>query len=415
MRFNFSNLEALFSSKDRQKGKSSRLVLKGMVIGRFFVIALIAHVILVALFGGKVLMSYFPAADSFEPTRSLLVLPESAPPPPPPATVQPTQTREVKVNARPAPETRRIVTRSPQSAMSAAAPDFAPEMKMKQIKVSTNLDRRIDEARKQRLAAAKDFQKDWKVKGRGRQIAAEFTIFEAKYQNGDWDCNPGAVPNLLRQIRQWSNDRIKAKEHPEVLDVGSDALFTLKPPFVYLTGHRDFTLTEAEIKNLRDYLLLGGCIWADSALAGRRSRFDVAFRREMKRVLPDRSFVEIPENHEIFDAYFQNLTLPAGMNHYREPVEMITVNDELAVIYTSNGYGHFWEARLDERDEVIRNTVWTGQSWDHVYGPHWHIGTVKSVLYRNYEQDSIIQSYRFSINVVAHLLTRYQDKFMAIR
>ncbi|MGA1530930.1 MAG: hypothetical protein ACO398_09320, partial [Kiritimatiellia bacterium] len=136
MRFNFSNLEALFSTKEGRQRLSRRILLKGVIVSRFFVIALIAHAILLAIFGGKVLMSYFPAADSFEPTRSLLVLPDAAPPPPPPTTVQPVQNREVKVNARPAPETRRIVTHSPASPMSAPAPDFAPEMKMKQIKVS---------------------------------------------------------------------------------------------------------------------------------------------------------------------------------------------------------------------------------------------------------------------------------------
>ena len=32
---------------------------------------------------------------------------------------------------------------------------------------------------------------------------------------------------------------------------------------------------------------MGGAIWGDNALPGWGSRFDVAFRREMKRVVPD--------------------------------------------------------------------------------------------------------------------------------
>ena len=90
--------------------------------------------------------------------------------------------------------------------------------------------------------------------------------------------------------------------------MGTDQLFTLKPPFVYLTGHKDFRLKDQEVKNLRDYLMLGGAIWADSALAGHRSRFDVAFRREMKRVFPDRDFAPVKLNHDLFDMWFENLT-----------------------------------------------------------------------------------------------------------
>ena len=63
-------------------------------------------------------------------------------------------------------------------------------------------------------------------------------------------------------------------------------------------------------------LLVGGCVWADSALAGRRSRFDMAFRREMKRVLPDRDFETVEDNHEMFDTFFDRISLPPGMNGY---------------------------------------------------------------------------------------------------
>jgi len=56
---------------------------------------------------------------------------------------------------------------------------------------------------------------------------------------------------MMLQIRAWSKDRIDAQVVPEVLDIGTDKLFTIKPPFVYLTGHKNFRLLDNEGKNLR--------------------------------------------------------------------------------------------------------------------------------------------------------------------
>jgi len=202
---------------------------------------------------------------------------------------------------------------------------------------------------------------------------------------------------------------------PEVLDIGTDKLFTLHPPFVYLTGHKNFRLADNEVKNLRDYLNVGGAIWGDSALAGRRSRFDIAFRREMKRVLPDRDFEIVSENHEIFDTFFDKIVLPTGMNYYHEPIEMINIGGKLAVLYTLNGYGHLWEARLNRDGKIeygLVNLAERGKkpAWRHVYGPHIG-GREGRIIYRNISNDTTRDTYKFGINVVVHLLTRYQREF----
>ena len=36
------------------------------------------------------------------------------------------------------------------------------------------------------------------------------------------------------------------------------------------------------------------------------------------------------------------------MNYYEEPLEAINIGGEIAVLYTPNGYGHFWETRLNK-------------------------------------------------------------------
>ena len=54
-----------------------------------------------------------------------------------------------------------------------------------------------------------------------------------------------------------------------------------------------------------------------------------------------------------------------------------------------------------------------GSNWGHTFGPHWS-GQYTDVVFRNYNHETVLDSYRFGINVVVHLLVRYQDKFMLL-
>jgi len=186
----------------------------------------------------------------------------------------------------------------------------------------------------------------WDPTGSGHM---RFPIYLAKYANGDWDCNhyfhdgnltSGCLPNLLAKVDEWSHGDLKGREI-KVVALDSPELIANPPPFVFFTGHKNFVLTEAEIANLRKYLQNGGAIWGDSAFSGDGSRFDVAFHREMKRVLPDPdlNFEPLPADHDIFiHARFQMDQMPKGMNYHADPIECINLGGKLAVIYTPNDY-----------------------------------------------------------------------------
>ena len=53
----------------------------------------------------------------------------------------------------------------------------------------------------------------------------------------------------------------------------------LSYPFLYLTGHGEFTLNEAEASNLKKFLNNGGFLLADACCGN--LEFDRAFRREL--------------------------------------------------------------------------------------------------------------------------------------
>ena len=89
----------------------------------------------------------------------------------------------------------------------------------------------------------------------------------------------GSLPNLLYLMSAWSKDKIKTNyKNVQAIKLDSDEIFSIKPPFIFLTGTRDFKLSDKEVENLQKYVRMGGCIWGDSSLPGLRSRFDMAFR-----------------------------------------------------------------------------------------------------------------------------------------
>lgn len=252
----------------------------------------------------------------------------------------------------------------------------------------------------------------------------EFTAFLGRYKDGNWNSTVrqangqivgGSLPNLLYCTSKWSKDRIKTNErNVKAIDLASDELFTAKPPFIFLTGTRDFTLTDKEVENLQKYIRCGGAIWGDSSVPGRRSAFDVAFRREMKRVLPDvdKEFEPLLADHPIFvQGYFKKVTaLPTGVNQYREPVEVMKWGGEVAIIHTLNDYGDMWQIGLDKNGQIDLSRDARGEYvamnatlWDQ-----------RGLYVRNLEQPSVEEAYKFGINMIFHLITRWENRTSAI-
>jgi hypothetical protein len=201
-------------------------------------------------------------------------------------------------------------------------------------------------------------------------------------------------------------DKVKA------IKLDSQELFSVKPPFIFMTGSKDFRLTDAEVENLRKYVRLGGAIWGDSSVPGRNSRFDLAFRREMKRVIPDKDkdWEELPKNHPLFDArqaYFPEvIAVPPGINFYKEPVYALKIYGEVAIIYTANDYGDMWQIGLlpDGKVDMGRNEKGQLVALNEV------IWSNRNIYLRNISEPSLDLTYKFGTNLVLHLLTRWDAK-----
>ncbi len=280
------------------------------------------------------------------------------------------------------------------------------------------------------LAALTEFT-DWKP-GNGtsadrglREQEFEFVAFLGKYQGGNWNSTVqvrnnevirGSLPNLLYYMSKTSANKIKTNERAvRVISLDSDELIAARPPFVFITGTRDFTLTAKEVENLRKYVRLGGAIWGDSSVPGKRSRFDIAFRREMKRVIPDvdKDFEPLPSNHPIYArGYYPNIKqAPAGMNYYSEPVYALKIFGEVAILYTANDYGDMMQVGLSPDGEV---DLGRDQSGSYV-ATNASIWDNRDIYMNNVTESSVKQSYEFGTNIVIHLLTRWEKIKSATR
>jgi hypothetical protein len=262
--------------------------------------------------------------------------------------------------------------------------------------------------------------KSWIVPGRPGFM--KFPIYIAKYADGDWDCNiylhdgqpaSGSLPNLMARIHDWSHGELDGREI-RIVDLASPEILNHPPPFIFFTGHKDFHLTAAEIDNLRKYLLIGGALWGDSAFAGDGSRFDVAFHREMKSVLPDKDlpFEDITLDHDIFArSRFVFTGVPAGMNRRADSLQCINFDGKIAVLYTPNDYSDMLTMLLQPglAENEARMDGWNHWTPDHPLFTNgflvWHAAS----YFRNYQPDSAMSAYKLSMNILFYLVHRYDD------
>ncbi len=415
------------------RSASARAFIERLSRSRFFTISVALHFVFVLVFGSVVLVKQAAPRTDFDDSTGSLV---AAAPPAAAEPIQPMDAPSVTTTAinTAAPINTLSVITTPTNTASAfalpAAPITAPTTGTSFAPESAPSTPRAPSFSGIPMAQAKSMAKftNWRTNGDsgsgvGHDRAFKFTAYLAKYAGGDWDSTvrltegkitTGSLPNLLFLLRKWSRNKIDATPDAVPLDLASDKLFTERPPFIFFTGHRDFVLTDTEVANLQKYLQLGGAIWGDSSLPGSRSRFDLAFRREMKRVLPDQNVVweTLPPDHPIFtQTYYPEIRqVPEGMNYYQEPVYALKLYGEVAVLYTANDYGDMWQVGLNERGEID----YSKDEYDHFVVINENLLFFRDVYFRNLQVKPLNNAYKFGTNIILHLLTRWEEKLRSV-
>jgi hypothetical protein len=182
----------------------------------------------------------------------------------------------------------------------------------------------------------------------GRFLAQEFPIYRGSTRSGDvfrfaavkykgsWDVNPALQNTLQQGLKTNTNIDVDFSPHAVTLDDPAAGNY----PLLFMTGHYDFRLSDAEREGLARYLQRGGMLVATSA-AGLKP-FDRAFRRELKKALPGSDLIRLTPTHALFSGGWNSIDkityTPATLkdNPDLEHPEFygLFLDNRLAVLYT---------------------------------------------------------------------------------
>tara|TARA_Y100000589_G_scaffold61922_1_gene53154 strand:- start:423 stop:1148 length:726 start_codon:yes stop_codon:yes gene_type:complete len=182
-----------------------------------------------------------------------------------------------------------------------------------------------------------------------------FQIGLIQYEPGDWNSDQSALTELIKFIKLNTNIPIRTinRDIDLKLKIGSNHFYKTK--YLYMTGHGEkrnngswhgIKLKPNEIKALRKHLLNGGFLHVDD-----NYNFDKSFFSEMKKVFPEKEWVELNEDHIIFDIFFKfENGLPKIHEHDKKKPKALALyhNGKIISIYTlESDLGDGWESNLE--------------------------------------------------------------------
>jgi hypothetical protein len=141
---------------------------------------------------------------------------------------------------------------------------------------------------------------------------------------------PDSDLNLSFRLQQVTS--MKVNPDGRVIRLTDPALFDY--PWIYMVEPGGLEFKDAEIEPLRKYLLNGGVLWADDFWGAPQWE---NFENEMKRILPDKHFVDLDMTNQIFHCVFD---LKVPMNKLQTPNIQLGKN---SLDPNSSSYGVTWE------------------------------------------------------------------------
>ncbi len=208
------------------------------------------------------------------------------------------------------------------------------------------------------LASADDVNRPPEVGYENAPYTARFTFARVRFNPSRW--GPGNYQWGLDL--KWNHDYPRAEQHllkilaetttidlndeeTSVLDVGDPEL--MRYPLAYLCEAGFLTLTDAEARALREYLLKGGFLILDD-FQGAHWYNAV---EQLRRVLPSGKLVELDGTHPIFDSFFRVDPYAFDTPYFRRnPPSYHGVYEDndpkkrlMMIINYNQDVGEFWE------------------------------------------------------------------------
>lgn len=171
---------------------------------------------------------------------------------------------------------------------------------------------------------------------------------------GDWYNDPEVLPNLARYANMVLNSGFPVDQST----VRASDLKLFDYPFVYITGHGNIRFSEKEVENLRTWMLRGGFMYADDDYG-----MDASFRREIKRIFPERDLIELDTSFPLFSSFYNfSSGLPKIHLHDEKPPQAFGIFDDngrLMCFYTyeSNISDGWADQNTHNNPQSVRETA----------------------------------------------------------
>ena len=165
------------------------------------------------------------------------------------------------------------------------------------------------------------------------------TIARLQYDGGgNWYWGRSAIPNMHKFLMESTAIKVADKE----INIKATDPNLFKYPFLFLTGHGNISFSDQEVGALRTYLENGGFLFANDSYG-----LAEAFRREMKKVFPEKELAELPFSHEVYHSRYDFPNgLPKIHKHDEKPPQGfgIILDDRLVVFFAyESDIGDGWE------------------------------------------------------------------------
>ncbi len=190
---------------------------------------------------------------------------------------------------------------NPQSAIIFQQPDIDDSKILKEVNEETQLVYSFTRARAGKMGAGGPGKGGWPDGMEGAVIR----FIRIRYSGREWDDGmdrrEGADVNFLQyfhKITGFKVARLPEAKHPYEIkrfDKG------YAPPFVYMTGNDRISMSNRDVKILREYMLDGGMIFADCGGVN----WDSSFRAFARRLFPAKPLVPIPDDDPIFQMPYE--------------------------------------------------------------------------------------------------------------
>lgn len=189
-----------------------------------------------------------------------------------------------------------------------------------------------------------------------------FTFATVRYGSGDWDSAPLVPANLIHSIALYTE--IPVEPEGVVVDLASPEIFQY--PFLYMTGHLPVRFSAEEARNLKAFVERGGFIFIDD----HNHDIDAAFHRtataELARIFGEDALVELPNDHELYRAFFVFEDGPPTTSHelngwgdglVHEHLHAVLVDSRIGVLYSNKDYSSEWSYHVqNKRFQALDNT-----------------------------------------------------------